>query len=285
MKDRRQKVLVTGARGMLGWALTKELNPEYQLVGMDIEDADITDENQIKEEIFSIKPNIIIHTAAYTEVDNCEKNKELTFRVNAKGAENTANACKLCQAKLIYISTDFVFDGNKNVPYAEQDTPNPINIYGRSKLEGERYIQSILPNHLIIRTAWLYGQHGRNFVDRISELADTEQELKVVNDQTGSPTYTIDLAKAIGLLIKKDPIGIINITNTGSCTWYEFAIKILSIKGRNTKIIPITSDKLDRLAKRPAYSVLSTEKFHNITGTKLRPWEAALEEYLRGGLI
>lgn len=281
MIEERQKVLVTGAKGMLGWALTKELNLEYQLVGIDIEDADITDEIQIKEEIFKIRPDIVIHNAAYTNVDNCEKNKELTHRVNAKGAENVAHACKLCQAKLIYISTDFIFDGTKNTPYTEEDIPNPINTYGWSKLEGERQIQSILQNYLIIRTAWLYGSHGRNFVDKIISLSQQEPEIKVVNDQTGSPTYTVDLAKAIGLLIKKGATGIINVTNSGSCTWYGFAKKTLSIKHIPTKITPITSDKLDRLAKRPKYSVLSTEKFQSITQTKLRPWEEALEEYLK----
>lgn len=282
MIEEREKVLVTGARGMLGWALTKELNLEYQLIGIDIEDADITDESQIKEEIFNIKPDVVIHAAAYTEVDNCEKNKELTHRVNAKGAENVAHACKLCQAKLIYISTDFIFDGLKNSPYTEDDNPNPINTYGWTKLEGERQIQEILPNHLIIRTAWLYGPHGRNFVDKILQLAQSEPELKVVNDQTGTPTYTIDLARAIGLLVKKDPIGIINVTNSGSCTWFEFAKKILSIRGISKKITPIASSELARLAKRPIYSVLSNEKFQNITQTKLRAWEEALEEYLIG---
>lgn len=281
MIEERQKVLVTGAKGMLGWALIKQIYPEFQLVGIDIEDADITDENQIKEEIFKIRPDVVVHNAAYTEVDNCEKNKELTHRINAKGTENVAHACKLCQAKLIYISTDFVFDGEKNTPYTEDDIPNPINTYGRSKLEGERHVQSILQNYLIVRAAWLFGPHGRNFVDKIIRLSQQEKELKVVNDQTGSPTYTMDLAKAIGLLIKKDPTGIINITNTGICTWFEFAKKILSLKGITTKVTPVTSDKIDRLAKRPKYSVLSTEKFQSITQTKLRPWEAALEEYLK----
>lgn len=275
MKEERQKILVTGARGMLGWALSRELSPEYQLVGIDIEDADITDENQIKEEIFNIRPDAVIHAAAYTEVDNCEKNKELTHRINAKGTENVARACKLIQAKLIYISTDFVFDGAKNTPYTEEDIPNPINTYGRSKLEGEKQIQAILQNYLIIRTSWLYGPHGKNFVDTIRQRS----ELKVVNDQTGSPTYTIDLARAIGLLLKKNPIGIIHVTNRGSCTWYEFAKKILPFK----EITPVSSLELNRLANRPGYSVLSNEKFEKLTNTKMRPWEEALEEYLNGG--
>ena len=280
MIEDRQKVLVTGAKGMLGWALTKELSLEYQLIGIDIEDADITDENQIKEEIFNIHPEIVIHTAAYTEVDNCEKNKELTHRVNAIGAGNVARACKLCHAKLICISTDFVFDGTKNSPYTEEDTPNPINTYGKSKLEGERQLQTIYPNNLIIRTSWLYGPRGRNFVDKIIQLAENQTETKVINDQTGSPTYTIDLARAINTLIKKNLLGIINVTNTGSCTWFEFAEKTLELAKKSSKLIPITSNQLDRLAKRPSFSVLSTEKFQNITQTRLRPWREALAEYI-----
>lgn len=281
MIGERRKILVTGARGMLGWALTKELGPDYQFIGIDIEDADITDENQIKEEIFKIHPDIVVHAAAYTDVDNSEKNKELTYRINAKGTENIAHACRICQAKLIYISTDFVFDGKKNSPYTEEDTPNPINTYGATKYAGERLLQSILSNYLIIRTAWLYGPHGKNFVDKIIQMAQKEPELKVVNDQTGSPTYTPDLAKGINIAIKKDPIGILNITNSVACTWYEFAKKTLEIKGIQAKITPITSDKLDRLAKRPNFSALSAEKFQKLAGVKLRRWEEALEDYLK----
>lgn len=280
MIETRQKILVTGARGMLGRALTKELSSGHQLIGIDIDDADITDESQIKEEIFKIKPDAVIHTAAYTDVDNSEKNKELTYRINAQGTENVARACKLSQSKLIFISTDFVFDGQKSAPYTEEDVPNPINAYGSAKLAGEKLIQSIWPNHLIIRTAWLYGPHGKNFVDTIIRLSEKESELKIVNDQAGSPTYTIDLAKAINIILKKDITGILNITNSGSCTWYEFAEKILSLKQINKKITPITSDKLGSPAKRPKYSVLSNAEFEKLTGEKLRNWEEALGEYL-----
>lgn len=280
MIEERQKVLVTGAKGMLGRALTKELSLDYQLIGIDIQDADITDENQIKEEIFNIRPEIVIHTAAYTKVDNCEKNKELSHRVNAMGTENVARACHICHAKLIYISTDFVFDGTKDSPYTEEDKPNPINSYGKSKLDGEREIQATHPNSLIIRTSWLYGPNGKNFVSRILQLADSESELKVVTDQRGCPTYSIDLARAINTLIKKNPLGIINVTNTGNCTWFEFAEKILEFAKKTPKLTPIDSSQLDRPAKRPSYSVLSTKKFQDVTKTNLRPWQDALKEYL-----
>jgi len=280
MKETRQKVLLTGARGMLGWAATKELNLDYQLIGIDIEDADISDESQIKEEIFKIQPDVVVHTAAYTEVDNCEKNKELTYRVNAKGAENVAQACKLSHSKLIYISTDFVFDGKKNSPYTEEDATNPINTYGWSKLEGEKQIQSILQNYLIVRTAWLYGPHGRNFVDTILQKASSQKELTVVDDQIGCPTYTTELARALGILIKKNPIGIVNVTNTGACSWYDFAKRIVELRGLPTTITPIKSNQLDRLAKRPSYSVLSPDKFKSLAGCTLQSWDEALKEYL-----
>jgi len=278
MIEERQKVLVTGARGMLGWALTKKLGLEYQLIGIDIEDADITDESQIKEEIFNIRPDVVIHCAAYTNVDNCEKNKILTNKVNSKGTENVAHACKLCQAKLLYISTDFVFDGSKKTPYTEDDVPRPVNTYGRSKLEGEKQVQDLLENYLIIRTSWLYGPHGQNFIDKIT--APGREKLEVINDQIGSPTYTMDLAQAIGKLIKKDTIGILNVTNSGYCSWYNFAAAVLSIKKIDIPLMPITSDKLRTPARRPLYSVLSNDKFYQLMREKLRPWQESLAEYL-----
>jgi len=280
MIENRQKILITGAKGMLGWALTKELSQEYQLIGIDIEDADITDEEQIKKEIFNISPDIVIHTAAYTEVDNCEKNKELTYRINSAGTENVARAAKLCHAKIIYISTDFVFDGKKDSPYTEKDITNPINTYGKSKLDGERQVQAIYPDHLIVRTSWLYGPHGRNFVDRIIQIADSGQELKIVTDQRGCPTYTMDLAKAISKLIENKASGIVNVCNSDNCTWFDFAKEILRLKKKTPKLEPITSNELNLPAKRPAYSVLNTEKFQNITKTALRPWQEALKEDL-----
>lgn len=276
----RKKVLVTGSQGMLGWALAKELRHEYQFVGIDIKDADITNESQIKEEIFNIHPDVVIHAAAYTAVDNCEKNKALSHKVNAQGAENVATACKICQSKLIYISTDFVFDGKKNRPYTEKDKTNPLNNYGRTKLEGEQQVQKILQNVLIIRTSWLYGSHGRNFVDSIINKAKSQSELKVVNDQIGSPTYTKDLASGISLLLKKDALGIVNVSNSGSCSWYEFAEEILSIKKIKTKLTPIASDRLNRAAKRPSYSILDNSTFTKLTDKKLRSWKSALAEYL-----
>jgi len=275
------KILVTGSKGMLGYALKRQLSQEYQFIGIDIENADITDESHIKDEIYNIKPDIIIHTAAYTNVDNSENNKELVYRINSIGTKNVAIASKLCQAKLIYISTDFIFDGLKNTPYTEEDISNPLNTYGKSKLNGENYVKDICPNYIIIRTAWLYGPGGKNFIDKILELAEQKQDLRIVNDQKGSPTYTFDLALAIDSLIKTDLVGTVNIVNSGSCTWYEFAKEAITIKNINTKIAPIKSEETINLVKRPSYSVLHTGKFQKHTNMNMRTWKNALREYLK----
>lgn len=278
--NQQKKILITGAKGMLGWALTKELSSFHKLIGIDIADADITNENQIKEEIFKIHPEIVIHTAAYTAVDSCEQNKQLAHEVNAIGTENVARACHLCNAKLIYISTDFVFDGTKNSPYTENDTPNPINIYGKSKLEGEKQIQATLSNYLIIRSSWLYGPKGVNFVTTILDIAKDQNEIKVVNDQTGSPTYTIDLARAINIFIRKDIKGTVNYTNTGICSWFDFAKEIIDISKSSSIVLPISTSESKRPARRPQYSALSTNKLESITKTKQRNWKEAVKEYI-----
>ena len=280
MTNKPKKVLITGCKGMLGSALTKTLAPEHEIVGIDIDTADITNKTQTITAITSINPDTIIHAAAYTQVDNCEKDKEQAFAVNAMGTENVAIAAKLCQAKTIYISTDYVFDGKKTTPYLEEDTTNPINIYGKSKLEGEKQIQSTCENHLIIRTAWLYGPNGKNFITTILKLADQQKEIKVVNDQTGCPTLTLDLATAIKSILTKDIRGTLNITNSGSCTWYELAKKILELKNKTVNVIPIDSNQLNYTAPRPTYTVLNTNKFIQLTKSTIRPWGKALTDYL-----
>ena len=280
MTNKPKKILITGCSGMLGSALTKMLAPEYEIIGIDIDTADITNKTQIITKITSINPDTIIHAAAYAQVDNCENDKEQAFAVNATGSENVAIAAKLCQAKMIYISTDYVFDGKKTTPYLEEDITNPINIYGKSKLEGEKRIQAACKNHLIIRTAWLYGPNGKNFVTTILKLADQQKEIKVVNDQTGCPTLTLDLAAAIKSILTKDIRGTLNITNSGSCTWYELAKKILELKNKTVNVIPIDSNQLNYTAPRPTYTVLNTNKFIQLTKSTIRPWGKALTDYL-----
>ena len=275
------KVLVLGAQGMLGKDLVPILSLKNQVLGRDVDDFDITDEKKVAKEIESLGPRIVVNAAAYTDVDGCEAKKDLAFSVNADAVRNIALGCKAIGARMIHLSTDYVFDGSSAIPYREEDPPAPLNVYGVSKLQGERNIREILENHLIIRTEWLYGRQGKNFVDTILRLAIQQEEIRVVNDQQGSPTFTRDLGWAIDWLLQEKTVGTIHVTNSGSCSWFEFARKILQGKQKNTvRIIPITSEELVRPAKRPANSVLDCSRFQQITGQKMRPWEEALKEYL-----
>ncbi len=275
------KILVLGARGMLGQDLVPLLSSDHEVIPRDIQDFDITDAQRVEEEIGQIKPQVVINTAAYTDVDGCETNKEIAFSVNASGAANVARACVLAKARLIHLSTDYVFDGSSADPYREEDPPNPLNTYGQSKWQGEAAIRKSGVDYLIIRTQWLYGAHGRNFVDTIIKAAQKEKRLRVVNDQRGSPTYTKDLSQAIKELLGRDARGILHVTNSGFCTWFEFAKEILGeMSMSEVHIEPISSAELARPAKRPANSVLNCQKFEKITGVKLRPWPEALKDYL-----
>ena len=291
-------VLVTGISGMLGVELYKTLKDEYKIIGLDAKDfplprnfplykIDITDWRQfsvLSSQLLVENPknqiDLIIHTAAYTDVDGCEKNPDLAYKVNALGTRNIALFAQKRGIPLVYISTDFVFNGEKNAPYLEFDEPQPLSIYGRSKLAGERYVSSFLDRFFIVRTAWLYGKYGKNFVKTILKLAREKDELKVVNDQVGSPTYAKDLAQGIKKLIFNAPYGIYHITNFGACSWYDFAKKILKIANINTEVKPIISEKLGRPAKRPHFSVLKNFCLKETLGFSMRSWEEALKEYI-----
>ena len=307
------RILITGACGMLGRDLVEALSKEYEVVGLDIKspksnvqspksvkfvEADITNKEEIIKAICDVKPDIVIHAAAYTNVDGCEKNPDLAYRVNGTGTQNVVLACKECKAIIAYISTDFVFDGEKKEPYLESDKPNPLSVYGKSKLEGERHISSLLDRYFIIRTSWLFGKHGKNFVNTILKLAKEKKELKVVNDQVGSPTYTKDLAYAIKKLLTDyrsftplegkaslmGPItnyGIYHISNSGSCSWYEFAQEILRVMGYELRVKGISSEGLNRPARRPRFSVLDNSRYIKIIGEPLKSWQEALREYLK----
>ncbi|MBU1205851.1 MAG: dTDP-4-dehydrorhamnose reductase [Proteobacteria bacterium] len=275
------KVLVFGARGMLGKDLVPALSVKHQVLARDIEDLDITDQHRVQKEIEILRPQVVVNAAAYTDVDGCESNKELAFAVNADGARNIAAGCAAINARMIHLSTDYVFDGTSSAPYREEDPPHPLNVHGSSKLLGEHYVQEILRDHLIIRTEWLFGRHGKNFVDTILRLAAQQEELRVVNDQRGAPTFTKDLSWAIEKLLEKEAKGILHITNSGSCTWYEFARRILREKNiDHISIIPISSAELTRPAERPANSILNCHRFETLVGQKMRNWEEALKEYL-----
>ena len=295
------RILITGACGMLGRDLVEVLAEGQELYLLDVEKfppslssqfstltLDITDSAKTYREITRINPDIVIHSAAYTDVDGAETNMDLAFRVNALGTRNIALACQRFDTELLYISTDFVFDGEKGEPYLEFDRPNPQSIYGKSKYWGELYIDSLLNRFYIVRSSWLFGKSGKNFVTTILNLTKEKKEIEVVNDQIGSPTYTKDLAQAIAQLIGregKDSItraslyGIWHITNSGQCSWYEFAGEIL--QDSDVLLKPITSEELNRPAKRPKFSVLENS-VRKLQGWKsLRHWKEALKDYLR----
>jgi dTDP-4-dehydrorhamnose reductase len=274
-------ILITGVKGQLGHELYEMLDGKETVTGIDIKDVDITDAQKIHEYINDFQPDVVIHPAAYTNVDGCEGNADLAYKVNAVGTQNIASACLNTGAKMVYVSTDFVFDGQKEKPYIEFDTPNPLSIYGKSKLAGEILAGRILNRFFIVRTAWLYGLNGNNFVKSILKQAKEKDTLTVVNDQWGTPTYTKDLAEVICRLIYTDGYGIYHATNNGQCTWYDFAKKILEYSGmEHVNVLPITTDELDRPAKRPRYSVLRNFMLELTIGDSMRPWEEALMEYV-----
>lgn len=256
--------------------------PGDEVVGWDIEEIDIQKREEAVTKIEKLRPDVVVHIAAYTDVDGCELNKEKAFAVNAEGTKSVALAASRCHAKMVYLSTDYVFDGGKREPYLENDSPYPLNVYGQSKLIGEQYVQTLVKDFLIIRTQWLYGLYGKNFVSSILRQAREKSALSIVDDQTGSPTYTTDLAKAISVLIQLGARGVYHVANSGLCTWCTFGQTILKLSGVNrVKVIPISSKELGRPAKRPSYSVLSCEKLKEETGLMMRPWSEALKDYLR----
>jgi dTDP-4-dehydrorhamnose reductase len=259
-----QKTILFGAHGMLGHAL-QEVFPHAKFVGHRI--IDITDEDAIMKHMKREHPAIVINAAAYTDVDGCEDNRVHAFAVNGNGPGYIAKACTEVDAILVHFSTDYIFDGTKT-EYREDDRPNPINAYGESKLLGEGSIAKNMENYRIIRTSWMYGSHGKNFVDTILTLSRQMPVVRVVNDQVGKPTYTVDLANKVPAIISCDP-GVYHITNDGQCSWYEFASAFIP------NAIPCSTDEFPRKAKRPAYSVLANTKT-----LPLRHWKEAVKEYI-----
>ena len=254
-----KKVLILGARGMLGQALGREFS-SYQPVCWDKSDLDITDKERVEEKLLQLRPEIIINAAAYTDVDAAETNEDLAILINGLAVGYLAKAAKDIGAVLIHYSTDYVFDGKKKAGYSEDDKPNPINAYGRSKLRGEQELVKNTDKYYLIRSSWLFGPGGKNFVDTILTLAGKQDTIKVVNDQHGKPTYTLDLAKATrGLLESQKPFGIYHITNEtpkGGITWYEFARKIVELKGLKIQVVPCKTKDFPRPAQRPEYAEL-----------------------------
>lgn len=278
--DSKSCVLVVGHRGMLGRELMKGGSGLGPTEGVDREECDIRDPAQVARVIDYYRPRLLINAAAYTDVDGCEKNRELAWEVNARGAGNLARACRSAGMAMVQLSTDFVFDGRKGKPYSEDDPLRPLSVYGESKLGGERAVQRSAGRYLIIRTAWLFGEGGRNFPDTILKTARTSDSLSVVFDQKGCPTYVPDLCRAIVKLIELNAGGVFHVTNRGSCSWFEYAVFILKAAGLRTRVLPVTAAELARPAARPPFSVLSLRKYQATTGSRMRPWEEAVREYV-----
>ncbi|OGX30076.1 MAG: dTDP-4-dehydrorhamnose reductase [Omnitrophica WOR_2 bacterium RIFCSPLOWO2_12_FULL_51_24] len=293
------KVLITGATGKLGCELCKDFSAEGDVAGLargnretklcrasEILAADITDRDRVIRIVRDFKPGIVINSAAIADVDFCELNPEQAFAVNAEGAKNVADAATAAGALLIHISTDYVFDGEKGSAYTEEDRPNPVSVYGDSKLAAEDYIRSSSGRYIIIRSSWMFGGCGKNFVDFVVDAAKRGEKIKAVYEKSGSPTYTVDLAKAIFDLAKKleeekAPSGIYNVTNAGVCSRYEFAKEILDLCKLKAEVIAITAKEAGGPAARPKLSALDNTRIGKALGYKLRHYREACKDYLK----
>lgn len=276
------KILVTGSRGMLAHDLIPILRETHEVFAFSRETLDITRRDQVYNAIKETTPDLVINCAAYTEVDRAEEEKDKAFLINGIGVQNLALVCSDSAIPLCHISTDYVFDGKKAAPYTPFDSTNPLNVYGESKLAGEKYIQWIMNRFYIIRTSWLYGRAGNNFVETVIRLAKEQPVIRVVKDQIGCPTSTMSLSFAVKRLIGTGSCGIYHFTDDaeGGISWYVFAREIVSILGLSTEVAPITSEEFPRPAKRPGYSVLDTGLFSMVTGYSAINWKDALKDYL-----
>jgi len=273
------KVVVIGATGLLGQALMREWRGD-EVVGLSSRDVDIRDAGRVREVVANLRPEWIVLSAAYTDVDGCESHQELAVAVNRDGAVNVAQAAKEVGAKLVFLSSDYVFDGKKNSPYEAGDARNPQSVYGRSKAEAEVRLLEVLPQCCIARTSWLFGAGGKCFPDTILKLAASRPALDVVNDQHGCPTYSLDLARGIIELCRRNASGIVHATNAGSCSWFEFARGIVNAAGLTTEVRPVSTQQMPRPARRPAYSVLSPKSLEQ-WGIAMPTWQDALRRYLQ----
>jgi dTDP-4-dehydrorhamnose reductase len=274
------KILVTGSDGLVGANILPDLSKQFDIIPVTEKEWDILDKKMGDEIIRTHQPDVLINLAAITNVDGCEDAAEAAYRVNAEGAGLLANLCKEYNVKLLHFSTDYVFDGTGTRPYTEQDAPNPLSVYGRSKLLGEKKILESYPSSLIVRTEWIYGRGGENFITKVTRIAREKGRVEVVDDQTGTPTLAQDLAEPVRALITQDKSGIYHVTNGGACTWFQFAKEIFSILRIDAPCLPVSSSQIQRKATRPAYSVLDCAKLKRETGIRLRPWQEALRHYL-----
>lgn len=276
------RVFVTGVKGQLGYDVMNELEKQgLEGIGVDIDEMDITDADQVNKVIKEATPDAVIHCAAYTAVDAAEDNEEICRKVNAQGTENIAKVCEELDIKMMYISTDYVFNGQGERPWEPDDEREPLNVYGQTKYEGELAIEEHVKKFFTVRIAWVFGVNGKNFIKTMLNLGKTHDHLTVVNDQTGSPTYTYDLARLLVDMIQTDKYGRYHATNEGICTWYEFACEIFKQAGMNVSVAPVSSDEYPSKAKRPSNSRMDKSKLTANGFTPLPTWQDALSRYLK----
>jgi dTDP-4-dehydrorhamnose reductase len=272
------RLLVTGAAGMLGReVVTAAARLGHEVAAWDLPECDLTDEHATAEAVRRLDPRAVVNCAAYTNVDAAESDEPTAERVNADAAGNLARACAAIGARLVHVSTDYVFDGSKREPWVESDTVAPLGAYGRTKLRGEEQVAGALADHAIVRTAWLFGPHGPNFVSTMLRLASERDEVEVVTDQVGSPTYAGHLAPALVDMAERGDTGIFHGAGAGSCSWYELTLEAYDAAGVACRVLPTTAEKFARPAPRPAYSVLGSEREHPIT---LPPWQQGVRAHL-----
>jgi len=280
--ERRLKILITGASGQLGRELVLLTGPtDVEIVGFGRDRLDITNLDSCRSVLVEQRPDAIIHCAAYTAVDQAESEPDAAFRVNASGSRNLAVAAEEIGARLCYVSTDYVFDGKGKAPYNEYDAPNPQTVYGKSKLAGEELVRTLCSRYFIVRTSWVYGKYGHNFVKTMLKLGGERDSLKVVSDQIGSPTYTLDLAEFLVRLVQTERYGTYHASNTGTCSWYEFAQAIFEESGVGVTVEPCSTSDFPRPAPRPAYSVMDHSALRSNGFEPLRHWREALRHYLQ----
>jgi dTDP-4-dehydrorhamnose reductase len=266
---------------MLGTDVCEVLGSEHEVHGYDIGDFDIGDAPAAARVVEDLSPSVIVHTAAFTDVDACETERERAYRANVLGTRNLAEISRESDCLLVYVSTDYVFDGSKGRPYTESDQPNPINYYGLTKLEGENHVRKLSPRHLILRTSWLFGPNGKNFVDTILKKASGGGKLRVVNDQRGCPTYTWDLATGIRASIERGLEGLLHLTNAGDATWFELARHAVDLAGMDIEIEAVGSDAYPTKARRPRYSVLASDGLRQAGLEPLPEWKQGVRDHLK----
>lgn len=276
------KILVTGITGQLGFDVVRELKErKFDVIGVSSSEMDITDENKVREVIKNVSPDAVIHCAAYTAVDKAEEDVEKCMSVNAKGTEYIADICNELDIKMMYFSTDYVFNGEGTKPWSVDDEIKPLNLYGDSKYQGEIAVKNNLEKYFILRISWVFGINGKNFVKTMINLSKNHSQISVVNDQIGSPTYTCDLAKLVADMIVTNKYGVYHVTNEGTCSWYDFAVEIFKKSNIDINVVPVDSSEFPTVAKRPKNSIMDKSKLDENGFSRLPKWQDALQRYLK----